>query len=233
MKRFKSFFWLAGIICMMSLIACDTSEQTKSLTTGDLSLSLTDATTTEYSAVYVTIDQVEALNAEGSSWEVVGTPAATYNLLELVNGLKAELGLTEMEAGQYSQMRLILGDAPDDGANIAGETHLYANYVLGEEGEIHELKVPGGDNTGIKLVHGFSIEPGMTTELVLDFNALKSVVKAGKSGQWMLKPTIKVVNTNNLATITGQIGVCPTYTTGFVASSGGGLYTSQSRYLIA
>jgi hypothetical protein len=37
--------------------------------------------------------------------------------------------------------------------------------------------------------------------LFLDFNALKSVVQAGKSGKWLLKPTIKVVETvtNNVS----------------------------------
>ena len=40
---------------------------------------------------------------------------------------------------------------------------------------------------------GFDIVASGSTELVLDFDALKSVVQAGKSGKWLLKPTIKVI----------------------------------------
>ncbi len=54
----------------------------------------------------------------------------TYNLLELVNGVLEELGMTELPAGHYTQMRLFIGDDPDDGVNIFGDPHEFANYVI-------------------------------------------------------------------------------------------------------
>jgi hypothetical protein len=39
----------------------------------------------------------------------------------------------------------------------------------------------------------------------LDFDALKSIVKAGASGKWLLKPTIKVLDTAEYALIRGTI----------------------------
>ena len=71
--------------------------------------------------------------------------------------------------------------------------------------EIHELKVPSGDKTGIKIVGGYNIAANQTTELILDFDACRSVVQAGKSGQWLLKPTIKMGETEGYSIIKGQV----------------------------
>ena len=178
--------------------------------TGTLSLSLTDATTLDYQAVYVTIDRVDihlgGNENSSNNWETVAEPKATYNLLELVNGVLEHLGITTLPAGKYTQMRLIIGRTQDDSLNIFGTQHPFANYViLAGSGDIYELKVPSGSQTGIKLVHGFTIKQDQTKELILDFDAAKSVVKAGASGRWLLKPTIKVVDTDDLAIISGTV----------------------------
>jgi hypothetical protein len=66
------------------------------------------------------------------------------------------------------------------------------------------LKIPSGVQAGIKLVHPFTIEANLTTELILDFDAAKSVHKAGNSGPYILKPTIKVIGTPH-AVISGTV----------------------------
>jgi hypothetical protein len=76
--------------------------------TGTLSVGLTDASTDEYKAVYVTITEVQ-VHMGGGAWKVVGSPHKTYNLLDLVNGVREELGVAELNAGNYTQMRLIIG----------------------------------------------------------------------------------------------------------------------------
>ena len=79
------------------------------------------------------------------------------------------------------------------------QAHPYANYVIIDKDPndaidpvSHELKVPSGDKTGVKIVGGYFISANQTTELILDFDACRSVVQAGNSGQWHLKPTIKL-----------------------------------------
>ncbi len=179
--------------------------------TGKLALSLTDAAVEGLKAVYVTIDKVQVhlggSESAPANWKTVSDAGngKTYNLLELVNGVRTDLGLTDLAAGRYTQMRLILGRTPDDGINLLSRRHPFANYVITAEDEVHELKVPSGFQTGIKIVHGFTIEENGTTELVLDFDAASSVVRAGASGNWLLKPTIKVLELLDHAIVRGVV----------------------------
>jgi len=102
-------------------------------------------------------------------------------------------------------VRLIVGEQPDEELNILSENHPFANYIIDKENSCYELKVPSGYNTGIKLVHAFEVTAGLTTELVLDFDADQSVVRAGTSGNWLLKPTIKVIDTIENAIVDGVV----------------------------
>ena len=204
---YKLFQSIAVLLALSFLAACGSSSSSSSNGTGTLSLSLTDATLYDYQAVYVTIDQVsvhlgatetggvtdtELLEGDddGGEWLVVDDTLRTVNLLELVNGVMVGLGVAELDAGHYTQLRLIIGGTPDGGSNILDEAHPHANYIIDEDGNAQKLKVPSNK---VKLVRGFDINAGETTELILDFDAAKSVVKAGKSGKWLLKPTIKVL----------------------------------------
>ncbi len=212
MKRnLKSLMALAVIFLVAVFTGCgggggeSSSGSVTGGTTGTLSLSLTDASTYDYQAVYVTIERVEVhLGGDenfSGNWQTVAEPRKTYNLLELVNGALQTLGLTELEAGLYTQMRLIIGSESDGELNILGNPHPYANYVILPNNDTPQLFVPSGLQTGIKLVREFMINENQLTELILDFDAARSVVKAGNSGRWLLKPTIKVIGTEILSSI--------------------------------
>lgn len=180
---------------------------------GTLSLSLMDASTDQYRAVYVTIDEVQ-VHLGGSdntpnNWKSIEMPRSpiTLNLLDLVNGLRQDLGLASLSSGHYTQMRLLIGRKPDDSINVLSQRHPFANYVIDRQNppNIHELKIPSGNNTGVKIVQGFDIGTDRTTELILDFDATRSVVEAGNSGNWLLKPTIRIADLIESAIISGTI----------------------------
>ena len=207
MKSWKYLSMIMIGLLALTLISCGSSGGGESSDSGQLSVSLSDAPASEYKAVYVTIAEIQvhkADEAEGT-WQTVLTPNATYNLLDLVNGNTASLGVADLATGTYTQMRLILADQPDSTTNILGAAHPYANYLVTSTDEAIELKVPSGFQTGVKLVHNFDVVAGQTVGLVLDFDAGRSVVKAGSSGNWLLTPTIKVTDTVNNATLTGSV----------------------------
>lgn len=189
------------------LAACgggDDSATTTSTTSakGTLSVKLTDAPATAYEEVWVTIDEVRIHRSDSAEegdggWETLdvgdGVLPLQVDLLTLRNGVLASLGDVELEAGQYSQIRLVLAENP---ANGNGEL---ANYVVVRVDETttetHALTTPSAQQSGLKLIHPFEVPEGETVELVLDFDAARSVVKAGKSGKYLLKPTIAVIPT--------------------------------------
>ncbi|BCA78466.1 DUF4382 domain-containing protein [Desulfuromonas sp. AOP6] len=209
MKKMNNVKLLLGMLLSIGLLmlaACGGSSSSGSAATGTLSLQMVDATTPDFKAIYVTIDRVD-VHLEGGDWTTVATPQKTYNLLELVNGVQETLGEEELAPGNYTQMRLILSKNPDDGLNLLDKEHEYGNYVITLDDVSHELKTPSGLQSGIKLVNGFTIASNETTELILDFDAARSVVVAGNLSKdnykYLLKPTIKVVA--SAATVQGRV----------------------------
>jgi hypothetical protein len=210
-----SRLWL-GIAVLLFIPAlalfsgCGSSSSDGGGGTGTVSLGLTDATIDEVKAIYVTIKEVSVHKEGGSGWDVIAEPNQTYNLLELVNGVRETLGIAELEAGHYTQLRMKVGEQPDDGINFLGIRHSsygdeYGNYVIDNSDVCHELKMPSGYQSGVKVVCGFDINANQTTELVLDFDASRSIVEAGSSDNLLLKPTIKVLRTEECAIIDGTV----------------------------
>jgi len=217
MTKYHNRLVFAGAIFLMAfaLTACGGSGGGG--TTGTLELSMTDAPG-DYQHVFVTIQEIQVHQAAGDvadgdpGWTTVvnyatgGVSGKVFDLTELENGNITSLGVAELEAGHYTQMRLILALDPV-------EPHLFANYVViekegAEEGAVYtpgdlansnfdvkELHLSSQLQTGIKIVKGFDIESQGATALILDFDAKESVFHAGNSDNWQLKPTIKVLET--------------------------------------
>lgn len=210
MKYFKLGGIIFAVFMSMMLSSCGGGGGGGvSSEVGTFSMELTDANNNENKAIYVTIEDVRVHHKdwEEDAWESVSAPnlPKTFNLYELTNGVSEKIGMADIETGTYTQMRLIIGAVEDNGINILGQAHPFANYVIDTGDVVHELKIPSGIQTGIKIIHGFEISDNQTTELLLDFSADKSVVVAGNSGKWMLKPTIKVSDYEELSIVRGRV----------------------------
>lgn len=163
-------------------------SSTSSGETGTLKVSLTDAPA-GFEAVNVTFSEISA-NID-DAWITVQNQTQTVNLLEWSNGKTLVLGTAEVPAGDYTQIRLII-DA--------------AEVVL--DGQAHAVTVPSGPQTGLKLVAEFTVNEGSTYELVLDFDAERSVVKLGTPQNplgYILNPTIRVIPMATTGSISGTV----------------------------
>lgn len=194
-----------------TLFGCGGSTGSSGTGTGTISLGMSDSSTDKYQAIYVTIDEIQVnkndSNGSGNSgWTTVAAPGKTFNLLQLVNGVTAALGDAEIEAGTYQQIRLIIGHHAESANNLLGLPHPYANYVIlnDDANTVEELKIPSGFQTGIKLVHKFDVVEDAIVELVLDFDACQSVVETG-NGKYLLKPTIKIIETADKTEVYGEV----------------------------
>lgn len=158
---------------------------------GTLNLMLADAPACGYDKVFITVQKVRvhtsstAGEADAGWREIVLATPKRVDLLTLTNGVLTELGQTQLPAGQYQQLHLVLA------ANAAAP---YANAVL-PTGQTTEqpLETPSALQSGLKLQAQISVQTGQTADWALDFDACKSIVAAGASGRYLLKPVIQLL----------------------------------------
>lgn len=180
--------------------------------TGTLGVSITDAPACGFEAVNVTVERVRVHQSAAASeseagWsDIVLSPARKINLLDLTNGVLADLGQTALPAGHYTQLRLVL--ERNTGQSVANSV-----VLAGTSAEI-ALDTPSAVQSGIKLINNFDVAAGQRVDLVLDFDACKSVVAKG-SGSYSLMPVINVIPTAlngiegfvNTALLSGNVAV--------------------------
>ena len=176
-----------GAALLLALAACGGSGSDS----GTLRLALTDAPGCGYDAVNVTVQKVRvhqsssASDADGGWSEIVLSPARRLNLLSLSNGVLDEIGQTPLPTGRYTQLRLVLAD------NTSASP--LANSVVPTGGSEVALRTPSAQQSGVKANVSIDIAANRMADFVIDLDACKSVVTAGNSGQYLLKPVISVV----------------------------------------
>jgi hypothetical protein len=187
--------WLMGLLLTVAVAGCG-SDGGGSTQPGTLGVSMTDAPACGYDKVNVTVSKVRVHQSSSASENAAGwtdialNPARKINLLNLNDPTQSNLALeslgeTPLEAGHYTQLRLVL--VPNSGG-----TPLANSIVL--SGQIPEipLETPSGMQSGIKLIHQFTVGSGQRVDLLLDFDACKSIVQTGNA-TYKLKPVIKVI----------------------------------------
>lgn len=223
MKDLKTILrWTAAAAAAaLLLIACGgggsggTTPNTSS-GNGTLRLAMTDAPSCGFDAVNVTVQKVRVHQSSSagdgdSGWaEIVLSPAKRVNLLSLTNGVLNELGQTPLPSGRYTQLRLVLAD------NSSGSPLVNSVVLSSDKSEV-ALKTPSGQQSGVKTNIGIDIAPNQIADFVLDFDACKSVVTAGNSGQYLLKPVVTVIP-RYVSGVSGFVDATATATTNFNVS---------------
>lgn len=166
--------------------ANDTGSNTPG--TGTLTIYLTDAPTALFDSVNIIFSQVSA--HIDSQWITVRGDTVKVNLLDLSNGNTIMFGSADVPAGKYTQIRIRIDDA----------------YVV-IDGQRHPLDVPSGAKTGLKLGPQFTVASGSTYEMVVDFDANRSIVVMGppNNPRYKLKPHLRVVTLAVSGSISGKV----------------------------
>lgn len=178
-----------ALILLISIVlfACNAEQKEATLVIG-----ITDAPITSAESVVVTFTKIEIAkeDAADSEWETYFEGEQDVDLLDFQNGNVFDFPDKVLDAGDYGQVRLFLSSTEGDNTITIDSTTYNLAYNSGVA------------NNGLKLVGGFTLEEGVTTELTIDFDARKSiVVKGGKNPSYNLKPTIKLIQTNTAGNI--------------------------------
>lgn len=124
----------------------------------------------------------------GSAVEINFSQPKVIDLMQEQDGKSAMLLSGEtIPAGNYAWIRLKIDDSQSS--------------ITLTDGSVHPLTIPSGDQTGLKLVSGFTVAVGGTTGFTIDFNLRKSVVAA--NGNYMLKPALRITDTLTVGSIEG------------------------------
>ena len=206
MKRFGScsnqLVWSLGLVVTLLLAGCGSSgNDGGSPQAGVLGVSLTDAPACGFEEVNVTVSKVRVHQSNSADDKAAGwtditlNPVRTINLLNLNDPTQHNLALdslgeTPLAAGHYTQVRLVLVD--NNGNSPTANWVVLEGQDPGIIGNRIPLVTPSAVRSGIKLIHQFDVGSGQRVDLVLDFDACRSIVRTG-NGKYLLKPVIKVV----------------------------------------
>jgi len=194
LSKFLFSLILTISVCgLFFLQACNSSLSGSSGGQGKVNVHMTDSPAANIEALTVNIVRIEAHKngADSTSgWQVISDSSETVNILNLTNGKTRLIGSQNLDAGSYSQIRLVLG----------------SNNTITVAGQTFPITIPSGAQTGIKINANIDVKAHENFNLLLDFNAAQSVHMTGMgNGRYMLKPVIHAVNVQMDGNIKGTV----------------------------
>lgn len=192
----------AAVLALLVLFTgCDVNDEATN-NKAQITVLLTDAPG-DFESVFIDIQEVQInANAPGEDdnsdnedgeendegWITLNDDPVRADLLELRNGDTIQLGGNALDAGNYNQIRLILGND---------------NEII-KDGQSFPLQTPSAQQSGLKLNIDANIEAGETYNLLVDFDAGRSIVETGNA-MFILKPVLRAVMLEETGTIAGTV----------------------------
>lgn len=199
-NRFAAIF--LTFFSLSLLVACyDSSEGNPTgggrggTQNGFLSLGITDAPIDGATEVWVQFDGVvlkpdSDLDAITISFE----SPMNIDLLALQGQNSIQLLADKiLPSGNYSWIRLNI-TAANDG--------IQDSYIKMNDNSVHELNIPSGSQSGLKIIGGLEIIANASTSMTIDFDLRKSIFQT-PDGNYDLIPVLKLVNNNETGSIFG------------------------------
>lgn len=133
-------------------------------------------------------EDVENGGSSSNGWLVLATPNASFDLMDLRDGVSAFVGDAPVPAGSYRSLRLIL-DTQQSSVTLKDGTVLSGASTPA-------ILWPSAGKTGIKILFTTPIEvdEDETTDVLLDFDAEESFVVRGNTilqNGLLFKPVIR------------------------------------------
>lgn len=195
--KLRIFFTIAVVVVLMFVVQSCSNEVTSSNIDGEsarVQLILVDAPG-DYLEVNVEIVDIQYNSSDDDEGWKSFSPESGYpinvDLTELIAGNNLVLSDEIIPSGMLKQIRLVLSDD---------------NYLVidGAPEPIH-LNTPSAQQSGLKLKLDTELESGFSYTFILDWDVDKSIVKAGNSGSYNLKPVINVNAEVNSGTLKGNV----------------------------
>ncbi len=191
-----------AVIFGMSLLYFTGCQKVDSDQTGRIIVKITDAPfpIDWIDEAGVTITRVEVRNEDESDDKPFLTlfeGSMEFNLLDLRNGVTADLIDMEIPVGNYNLIRIYVENAS----------------ISVKDFDTYRVKVPSGSQTGIKVFikPSLKVAGGLTAEVLLDFNVDRSFVlngnlktPAGIKG-FNFKPVIRAINNTSAGVVQGVV----------------------------
>jgi len=222
MKSMRFALYLSGLGAAAVLSACGGgggggASASSAAPTGMVNVQVTDAPTSDFDHVWVTIREIRfhtsnAVAADDPGWlkYPLATPVSV-DLAALNNGSLAPVfdGLT-LPVGTYQQIRLVLvsDNAPlSSVAQAAGLTYNdQVDWTDTSGSHFAPLEIPAPVQ-GIGINGTFTVSASAALNLVLDFDVGHDVVRFihGGNNAYTLKPNLKYFDLSEVGAVTGSV----------------------------
>lgn len=189
--------YLVILFSALSIVACGGGNGGSS--TGQVSAGITDAPVDGAEAVVIYFTEAVLHGPDGNTVlpiEDLNQPAPSagrsIDLLQLQSGQWTGLFEDVITAGQYSWIRLTMDLDP-------------AMSYIQINGEQFPLRCTSCENNGYKLNRSFEIPADGVLTLMLDFDLRKSITLANNGTEYILRPTVRVVDADISGVISGTV----------------------------
>lgn len=202
MKKLLSVLSVLILIITIAFMGCEQADFIPVKSYGELTIKITDdpfpIDLIESAGItIIKLDIREQDVDEDSAFTTIFQDTAYFDLMELRNGVTAELLTVELPIGDYDLVRLYVSSA---------------DLTLAD-GRNFDVKVPSGEETGIKMFvkPALKVRSTFSADLLLDFNLEESFVMQGNYktpagiNSFSFKPVLRVVNESFAGSFTGFV----------------------------
>lgn len=189
----RGFIIAFAIILTMVIQSCNNDNDTLTATnSARVQLKLVDAPGMNITQVNINIVDIQYNNSDNETgWTSLTNNPISVDLTKLIAGNNLLLTDNIIPAGNFKQIRLILG---------SGNT-----LQLEGSDALIPLDTPSAMQSGLKLQLNANLEAGFSYTFILDWDVQKSIVQAGTSGKYNLKPVISVNAEVNSGSVSGVV----------------------------